>query len=110
MNCPATPGVTHLPLHDGIPIWTQTEGEHEEDSAVSHGEAHRPGPGVEQRGVEARRGPQGPVRRRGVGVPDAAATAVLTSVEHPYRLQSPSSLVCRLLLDIERAVRAEGRV
>src|SRR3989441_3492728 len=38
-------------------------GEHEEDPAVGHGEAHRPGPGVEQRAVEARRGPQGPVRR-----------------------------------------------
>src|SRR5439155_23244402 len=60
-------------------------GEHEEDPAVGHGEAYRPGPGIEQRGVEARRGPQGPVRRRGVGVPDAAATAVLTQLEPRHR-------------------------
>src|SRR3989441_6740088 len=60
-------------------------GEHEEDPADTHGEAQRPYLGVEQLRVEARRGPQGPVRRRGVGVPDAAATAVLTQLEPRHR-------------------------
>src|SRR2546430_13089703 len=110
MNCPATPGVTHLPLHDGIPIWTQTEGEHEETPAVGHGEAHRPGPGVEQRAVEARRGPQGPVRRRGVGVPDAAATAVLTQLEPRHRPRATPRADGHPEVAVKPAIRAAGRI
>src|SRR2546425_4177700 len=60
-------------------------GEHEKDPDVRHGEAYRPGPGVGHLAVEARRGPQGPGRRRGGGVPDAAATAVLTLLEPRQR-------------------------
>src|SRR5256884_2994528 len=47
--------------------------EHEERPAVGDAEAHRPVPGVEQGAVETGRGPESPVRRRGIGVPDPAA-------------------------------------
>src|SRR2546422_3939914 len=47
--------------------------EHEERPAVGDAEAHRPGAGVEQRPVETPRGPEPPVRRHVVGVPDPAA-------------------------------------
>src|SRR2546427_6361221 len=59
--------------------------EHEEDSAVSHGEAHRPGPGVEQRAFDARTGPQRPAHRPWVGVPDAATSTGLTELDARHR-------------------------
>src|SRR2546429_8729871 len=40
-----------------------------ETPAAGDSEAPRPGAGVEQGAVETGRGPEGPVRRRGIGVP-----------------------------------------
>src|SRR5436309_3213542 len=75
--------------------------------AVGDADAHRPGPGVEQGAVETGRGPQGPVRRREIGVPDPAAGPQLEPCHCPGetpRLDGHPEGA------IERAVRAEGRV
>ena len=69
--------------------------EHEERRAVGDCEAHGPVPGVEQRAVQTRRRAQGPVRRRGVGVPgatagrDGAARAVSRCGRHCRAARSP---------------------
>src|SRR5207249_95706 len=53
-------------------------GEQEEDAAVGDGEVDGSVAGVEEGAVEARGGPEGPARRRGVGIPRAHACGPVT--------------------------------
>src|SRR3989441_4994349 len=81
--------------------------EHEEGPAVGDSEAHRSVRGVEERGVQAGRSPEGPGRRPGVGVPGAAA-AGMAELEPRPRAGATAGLDAHLEGAVEGAVRAEG--
>src|SRR2546422_7937965 len=91
-----------------FPYTTLFRSEHEEGPAVGDSEAHRSVRGVEERGVQAGRSPEGPGRRPGVGVPGAAAGG-MAELEPRHRAGAAAGL-----LDghpegaVEGAVRAEG--
>src|SRR5439155_7986132 len=80
----------------------------EEDAAVGDGEVDGSVAGVEEGAIEARGGPEGPARRRGVGIPGAPAGG-MAQLEPRHGAGATSGLDRHLEATVEGAVRAEGR-
>src|SRR5438270_7349063 len=94
-----TPDIYTLPLHDALPIFTRRRRARA-----------RAGAGRRARGARAHaeRGARGAARGAGLGACalTGGADEGSRSEEHTSELQSQSNLVCRLLLEKKKRIRA----